>query len=176
VPNSDEERDKHIMKRMKKNCPVAIAEMGKRRYHEGDYETAFKYWSKAAALGDADAHYNLSVLYRKWQFVEKDEKKRIYHLEEAAIGGHVDARYNLANAEWRNGRFERARKHYIIAASLGFHESLNALQDLYAMGHARKEDYADALRAYQAAVDAAKSAEREQAEAYYKIVAASREE
>jgi hypothetical protein len=42
------------------------------------------------------------------------------------------------------------------------------LRKLYADGHASKDDYADALRAYQAAVNATKSAEREVAEAYYK--------
>ncbi len=63
-----------------------------------------------------------------------------------------------------NGRFERAKKHFIIAANLGLHESLRKLRTLYADGHASKEDYADALRAYQAAVEAAKSPEREEAE------------
>ena len=30
-------------------------------------------------------------LYRNGLGVEKDEKKELYHLEEAAIGGHPDA-------------------------------------------------------------------------------------
>ena len=74
------------------------------------------------------------------------------------------ARYNLGCEEWNNGRFERAKKHFIIAANLGYHNSLKQLRVLYANGYATKEDYASALRAYQAAVDATKSAERERAE------------
>ena len=164
VANSDEEADKRLMKRIKKNCPVAMCQMGKARREEGDYDGAYDYWKKSAELGNADAHYQLSVMYRTGHGVEKDEKKNIYHSEEAAIGGHPMARHNLGCFEGNNGRIERARKHFIIAANIGFRESLDNLRDLYAAGHASKEEYAGALRAYQAAVEATKSAEREKAE------------
>ncbi len=168
VPNSEEKFDKQCMKRIKKNCPAAMSHMGTKHRDEGDYKTALEYYIKAAELGDADAHFNLSGLYDKGQGVEKDTEKEIYHLEEAAIRGHPMARHNLGCVEAENGRFERARKHFIIAANLGYHDSLSNVKRLYAKGHASKEDYADALRAYQAAVDVTKSAERDEAEAYYK--------
>jgi TPR repeat protein len=152
------------MERIKKNCPAAMREMGNECYHEGDYKGALKYLIKAAELGDASAHYNLSIMYYKGHGVEKDAKKEMYHLEEAAIGGHPAARHDLGCEELNNGRFERARKHFIIAAILGYQNSLQELRKLYADGHARKEDYAAALRAYQVAVDATKSPEREEAE------------
>jgi TPR repeat protein len=69
--------------------------MGCKRSDEGDYIGAFEYYTKAAELGDAEAHYGLSVIYRLGRGVEKDKKKEVYHLEEAAIGGFVDARHNL---------------------------------------------------------------------------------
>ncbi len=170
LSKSKEEINKRCMKRIKENNdPVAMCHMGKKRYHEGDYETAFKYLTKAAELGVADAHYNLSVMYRKEEGVEKDEKKRIYHLTEAAIGGHPDARHSLGIYERKNGRFERARKHWMIAVNLGWHDSLSSLKRLYANGHARKEDYANALRAYQAALDTTKSTGREKAEDFEKL-------
>ena len=136
---------KRIMKRIKKNCPAAMCHMGKKRCNEGDYDTGLHYLRKAAELGDAEAHYSLSVRYREGDAVEKDEKKEIYHLEEAAIGGHPGARHNLGCNEADNGRYERAEKHFIIAANLGYHDSLKALRKLYANGHASKEDYASAL-------------------------------
>ena len=92
MPKSQEEAGKKTMKRIKKNDPVAMTEMGKRRRDEGDYKTALEYLTKAAELGNAEAHYNLSVMYRKGEGVEKDEKKEVYHLEEAAIAGHPEAR------------------------------------------------------------------------------------
>jgi tetratricopeptide (TPR) repeat protein len=167
-PKSEEEAGKKAVKRIKKhNCPAAMTEMGKRRRDEGDYKTALEYFTKAAELGDADAHYNLSCMYWQGQGVENDMKKEVYHLEEAAIGGHPHARHNLGIYEGNNGRFDRAKKHFIIAANLGCNDSLKCLRRLYADGHASKEDYADALRAYQAAEEATKSAERKVAEAYY---------
>ena len=168
MPKSEEEHDKRAMKRIKKNCPAALREMGNECYHEGDYKSALEYLTKAAELGNAEAHYNLSCLYHDGEGVKKDMKKEAYHLEEAAIGGHPRARYNLGCIEWNNGRFERAKKHYIIAANLGNEDSLKMVKHLHTMGHASKEDYADALRAYQAAVEATKSTQREEAEAYYK--------
>ena len=144
-----------------------MSHIGRKRCNEGDYETAFKYWTKAAKLGDADAHYQLSVMYLNGESVEMDNGKFIYHSEEAAIRGHPGSRHNLGYIEAMDGRYETAVRHYIIAVNLRYHDSLKCLRQLYADGHACKEDYADALRAYQAAVDATKSAERETAEAYY---------
>ena len=78
--------------------------------------------------------------------------------------GHPTARYNLGVVEEINGRFVRVKLHHTIAANIGLHESLEELRQLYADGHASKEDYAAALRAYQTAVDETKSKEREKAE------------
>jgi len=164
LPKSEKEVRKRVMKRIKKNCPVAMREMGKRRRYDGDYKSAVEYLTKAAEFGDAAAHFNLSTMYWKGRCDEKDEKKEIYHLEQAAIGGHAIARHNLGILEAKNGRLERARKHWIIAANLGYHDSLKMLMKLYKDGNASKEEYSDALRAYQAAVDAAKSEERRVAE------------
>jgi hypothetical protein len=172
-PQSEDEGDKHVMKRIKENNdPAAMRFMGRNCIDEGDYETAFKYFTKAAELGEVGAHYNLAVMYINEEGVEKDKEKEMYHLEEAAIGGHPEARHTLGCKEWLNGNFERAKKHWIIDANLGNQESLQELKELYAIGHASKEDYANALRAYQAAVDETKSAERKVAEAYYEFIAA----
>ena len=168
VAKSKEGHDKNRMKRVKKNDPAALNQLGKRCIDDGDYETSFEYLAKAAGLGDADAHHTLSNMYYSGQFVEEDMKKRVYHAEQAAIAGHPWARHNLGYIEEHNGRFERAKKHLIIAAKLGYEDSLKDLRKLYADGHARKEDYSDALRAYQAAVEETKSAQREEAEAYYR--------
>eukprot|EP00985_Skeletonema_marinoi_P032099 scaffold38277_cov204-Skeletonema_marinoi.AAC.3 len=78
--------------------------MGMSRLDEGNYKSASEYLSKAAELGDATAHYNLSVMYREGEGVEKDEKKELRHLEEAAIIGHPFARHILGVTEQRKGR------------------------------------------------------------------------
>ena len=155
------------MKRAKANDPAAIREMGNAHFHEGDYDGAFKYWTKAAGMGDASALHDLSSMYREGVGVEKDEKKEIYHLEEAVIRGHPDARFSLANWEWEGGKIDRAIKHYIIAANLGVNDAMLALKDCYKDGLVSKEDFATALRAHHAAVAATKSPQRVEGEKFY---------
>ena len=102
-------------------------------------------------------------MYHDGKGVEKDPKKEMHHMEEAAIGGHPEARNNLGYCESKNRRVDRAVKHFIIAAKLGLNEALEAVKDAFAQGFVSKEDYADALRGHQAAVDATKSEQRTKA-------------
>jgi len=146
------------------NDHVALREAGKRRYKDGDYKSAFEYLSKAAELGDVEAHYQLSFMYRAGEG-EKDEKKKLHHLEVAAIGGHPDARFDIGFIEYENGKPERSVKHWTIAAKLGHDHSLQSLSECYKGGFVSTEDFAAALRGHQAAVDATKSPQREAAEA-----------
>jgi tetratricopeptide (TPR) repeat protein len=174
LPKSEEESDRNRMKRVEANDPVALREVGIRRGREGDYKSAFEFLSKAAELGDIAANYELSIMYHTGEGVEKDEKKKMYHLEVAAIGGHDLARYNLGAIELKNGRYERAFKHFIIAAKLGDDDSLTALKLGYKKGDVSKEDFAAALRGHQAAVDATKSPQREKGEAFLQKVMAAK--
>jgi tetratricopeptide (TPR) repeat protein len=167
MPKTDDEIDQNVMKRVKANDPVALYQMGVKCGQEGDYEGAIEYLAKAAELGNIDAHYSLSVMFREEKGVAKDKKKEVYHLEEAAIGGHPKARYNLALEESRNGSDDRAAKHLVIAAKLGLDEALEGLKKGFMDGYASKEDFEAALRGHQSAVDATKSAQREKAEKHY---------
>ena len=100
-------------------------------------------------------------MYQKGQGVEKDDKKSLYHLEEAAIGGYPGARFHLGQFEEKKGGYERAAKHWIIAANLGDDDSMQQLKEFYKEGKVSKEDFASVLRAHKAAVDATKSPQRE---------------
>eukprot|EP00985_Skeletonema_marinoi_P002565 scaffold1057_cov203-Skeletonema_marinoi.AAC.13 len=153
---------------MEANDPGAMCREGRLQYDKGDYIRAFEYFTRAAELGDVEAHYNLSVLYDVGEGVEKDEGKEIHHMEEAAIGGHPGARYNLGCHEWNNDNKERAMKHWIIAANLGEDDSIKALMHGFKKGFVSKDDLAATLRAHQAAVNATKSQQREAAEEHYR--------
>ena len=166
-PKTEEDAKQNLMKRAAVNDPDALTQMGCMCCDEGDYDSAFEYWTKAAKLGDAMAHYNISVMYRTGDGVEEDEKKEAYHLEEAAIRGHAYARHNLGVYEENNGRIDRAVNHYIIAANLGDDESLKALKECYRYGAVSKEDFAAALRAHYSAVSATKSPQRDAAAKYF---------
>jgi TPR repeat protein len=156
-----EEFRKKMMKRIKANDPTALRHMAGKCYNEGDYDAAFEYLTKAAELGDIDAHCKLGMMYMKGEVVEKEGEKAVYHLEKAAIGGHPIARHNLACYEERNGNIERAVRHLIIAANLGFEESMKALWTQFSLGNITKEDLEATLRTHQAAIVATKSSQRE---------------
>ena len=177
-----------MMKRVQANDPIAMYNLFIELVNEGKFMEGLHLLSKAAELGDADAHYYLSALYRDGGEgdgrpynlgvnvmnrdvlgVERDEKKQVYHLEEATIGGHAIARYDLGVYEWNNGRNDRAVKHWIIASNLGCDKSMGALKECYKDGLVSKEDFASALRAHHAAVDATKSPQRDAAEPFIKI-------
>ena len=164
----DEEHEKLRAKRVEANDPAAMCSMGLDQYDKGDYRSAFECFTKAAELGDAEAHFRQSILYRDGDGVEKNKRKEMHHLEEAAIGGHFAARHNLGVTEIQNGRRERAVKHWIIGAAQGEDESIKSLMRAFREGFVRKDDLASAIRAHRAAVDETKSPQREAAEKYYR--------
>ena len=162
------------MKRAAADDPVALFEFGWRARENGDHGGAIKYWTKAAELGNINSQYNLSGLYFLGQGVEKDEEKALYHLEEAAIGGHVEARHNLGRFEGENNaNMDRAFKHFTIAANMGHDKSLELLKKNYANGFVTKDDFASALRAHRAAVVATISPQRKEAEAVRQMAEAA---
>ena len=124
---------------------------------------------EAAKLGDAKAHYQVGFIFYKGIGVEKDEEKAVCHYEKAAIGGSPEARHYLAIIEGNNGNTERAVKHFIIAANLGYEDSMKMLWKHYSAGNITKEDLESTLRSHKAAIDATKSAQRDAAEAYYEF-------
>jgi len=163
-PKTDAEINLYKMRRMDANDPLALREAGKRCYHDGDYESAFEYFTKVAEV-EAEAHFCLSFMYMDGKGVERDVTKILYHLEEAAIGGHPKARHNLGVYEVNRGNTERAVKHFLIAANNGHDDSMKALRELYAAGSVGREDFSSTLRAYKAVVNSTKSPLRDAAEA-----------
>ncbi len=166
LPKTPEDANQNYTKRVKANDPMALFQMGGKCHDKGDDEGAFEYYTKAAELGDIDSHYQLSCLYDDGKGVERDMKKYLHHMEEAAIGGHPYARHNLGIHEWDSGKFDRAMKHFIIAAKLGYDKALEAVKKGFAGGLVSKEDFEAALRGHQAAVDATKSEQRDAAYAF----------
>ena len=168
VPRAKSETDKQRRKRIQANDPVALRVEGRYHYGEGNRVKAFEYYTKAIELGDTEAHLKLAHFYLDGKEVEKDGVKIVYHLQEAAIGGHPGARSVLGCNEWNNGHKERAVKHWIIAATQGHDASIKELTKAFKEGYVEKEDLAAALRAHKAAVDATKSQQRKKGEEYYR--------
>ena len=82
------------------------------------------------------------------------------------MGGVVDARHNLGCSEGNAGNTDRVMKHYMIATGSGYSVSLEHIKLMLMHGDATKDDYAKALRVYQANLDEIRSSQRDEAAAF----------
>ena len=177
--------NKEIVQRIKKRVEIGDAEaidnMGS-YYCYGQYglprsiNKALELWHRAADLGHTDSYHNIGVAYDFGKGVKMNEKMANHYYELAAMGGNASSRYNIGSSEYRVGNIERALKHQMIAVGSGYSVSLSAIQRMYKDREATKDDYAKALRAYQAYLGEIKSVQRDEAAAaienykYYELL------
>jgi len=168
LPITDEEIVDRTMKRVEAGDAEAVYLVGN-YYRDGsngflqDYIKALERWHRAAELGNTKAYTNIGYAYKHGQGVDVDWKKATYYYELAAMAGKAVARHNLGNNEGRAGNYNRALKHFMIAARDGYSDSLKKIQEMYSNGYATKEDYMTALRSYQAYLGEIKSLQRDKA-------------
>jgi len=74
---------------------AAELEDGFQAFTAGNYEQALRLWLPIAEKDNADAQYNLGILYQKGLGVEKNLKTAFIWYKRAAANGHTDAMYNL---------------------------------------------------------------------------------
>ena len=171
-PAIDEEIVERVKKQMETGNANAIYNFGN-YYFKGargfpqDITKALELWHRAAELGHSRAYYNIGITYQYGEGAELDKKKAVYYYELAAMGGNVDARHNLGMIEGKAGNHDRVLRHLMIAVKSGGNDSLEAIRDMITNGHATKDDYTAALRAYQEYLDEIKSDQRDKAAAAY---------
>ena len=68
---------------------------GYQSYLKGDYKAAFEEWLPLAELGDAEAQFNLGVLYDEGAGVERSLATAAEWYRKAAEQGFMDAQTNL---------------------------------------------------------------------------------
>ena len=172
-PKTDKEAIERLNKRVELNDPEAMNTLGL-YYTQGeygryrlpkDYEKTLELWHQAGELGNAEAYYNIGCAYYHGEGVELDKKKAIHYWELAAMKGHVEARHNFGVMEWQAGNMNRALKHLMYAVKSGGNKSLGTIRKMVTNGHATKNDYTKALRAYQTYLDEIKSSQRDKAAA-----------
>ena len=61
----------------------------------GDFATALKEWKPHAGQGDADAQYNLGLMYKNGWGVPQDDKEAVRWYTLASEQEHAKAQYNL---------------------------------------------------------------------------------
>ena len=128
-----------------------------------DMNKALELFHRAGELGHTDSYNGIGVAYDLGNGVERDEDKAKHYYELAAMGGDMEARHNLGVFELHGGNYDRALKHFILASIGGMKASLSGIQEMFKNGDATKEDYTQALRAYQAYLCDIKSPQRDEA-------------
>jgi TPR repeat protein len=103
----------------------------------------------------------LGYMYHHGNNVVKDEEKAKQYYEKGAIGGCAYSRGNLGGMEAIDGSFDRAIKHWLIAASCGFSMSVNCVKTAMDIGLATEDHYYQALRVYEKYLEEVRSDARE---------------
>ena len=96
-------------------------------------------------------------------------KRAVQFWTKAAMQGDVLARNNLGAIENRFGFSDRALKHLLISAKMGFEVSVDLIKTMMLEGNATKEQYNQALKGYQDAVEEMNSHDRDEAKREVKL-------
>ena len=64
-------------------------------YHRGDFTTALREWTPLAKQGNADAQYNLGLMYVRGQGVPQDDKMAMKYFAQAAEQGDAEIQYKV---------------------------------------------------------------------------------
>ncbi|EJK73263.1 hypothetical protein THAOC_05123 [Thalassiosira oceanica] len=157
-----------IQARAAKKDPEAILCLGQTYNHgnlglQKDARKAVELYTEASELGSIQALSSLGYAYLYGDGVQQDKAKAVEFFAKAALQGHAESRYKLGCDEGRKGNFDRATRHFLISAKMGHMDSLEMVKNAFMSGFATKEQYTQALKGYQVAVEETKSHDRDEA-------------
>jgi len=111
---------------------------GYQSYLKGDYTAAYDEWLPLAELGDAEAQFNLGVLYDEGAGVEQNLTTAAAWYRKAAEQGFIDAQTNLGIMYYHglgvDPDLEAAAHWFRLAADQGDAEAMNYLQRIQNAG------------------------------------------
>lgn len=116
-------------------------------YNNGRHDESFKYFEKAASLGNIRATYFYGLmLFNGDEGVEQDKKKGLEALQEAADNGHVAANAKLGEAyiygDGVDMDKEKGFKMIKVAAEHGNNKAIWILANCYRLGEGTTKNYA----------------------------------
>jgi hypothetical protein len=124
------------------NPAVAGFDEGVAAYQAGDLPLAVKEFRAAAEAGNADAQFNMALMYERGIGVSKDEQESVVWYQKSAEQGNSNAQFNLA-VMYENGRgttvdYYQAHQWYRKAAVHGDGLAIGNLGMLYIRGQGVK--------------------------------------
>lgn len=113
------------------------------QYGIQDFEQAFRWYQRAAALGHVEAQHHIGIMYSRGAHVKADQEQAVAWYRKAAEAGSPNAQFDLAY-RYHSGRgvaqdLERARSWYAKAAAQGHEGATNNLAHLRRRGAASAE-------------------------------------
>ncbi len=125
-------------------------EDGFQAFSSGHYEQALRLWLPIAEKDNADAQYNLGILYMKGLGVEKNLKAAFIWYKRASANGHTDAMYNLGTM-YNKGKViyrspKDANKWWLKAAELGNASAQFNIAVEYAYGRNLGKNVSEAIK------------------------------
>ena len=183
LSDSDEEILAQLRKRVERKDPEALSNMGM-CYDRGEYglpvnqAKCLELLREAVDLGYPNAQYKLGAFYRFGEMgLEKNEEEGIKYWEKAAEGGHVPSRHDLGCIEdVKNGDHVAAMRHFRLAASGGFKDSMENLIQCFDYGFLHHGDLAETLQAFYLSRAELKSKDRDEYIKYLKMTGKYEEE
>ena len=131
-------------------CTASISwsadfQKGMTAYKNGDYATALREWTPLAEQGDANAQFNLGLMYANGQGVPQDYKTAAKWYKLAAEQGDAIAQLNLGFMYY-NGKgvpqdYKTAVKWYTLSAEQGYATAQYNLGVMYGNGQGVPIDY-----------------------------------
>ncbi|BBF13005.1 hypothetical protein NTHiID20_04950 [Haemophilus influenzae] len=113
-------------------------QQGLTAYEQSDYQTAFKLWLPLAEQGNADAQFNLGLMYYNGRGVKQDDFEAVKWFRKAAEQGDADAQFNLgvmyAKGQGVKQDDVEAVKWYRKAAEQGYADAQAVLGFSYILG------------------------------------------
>ena len=126
-------------------------------YTRGDYETALRILQPLAEQGDANAQFNLALMYNKGDGVLRDNAEAVKWYRKAADQGYAAAQFNLALMYEKSPGIPRdyaeANRLYRAAADEGLADAQNNLCGMYLDGRGVSQDDAEAAKLCRKAAD-----------------------
>jgi TPR repeat protein len=120
-------------------------EDGLAAHKRGDYATTLRLWRPLADQGDAQAQFNLGVIYAKGQGVPQDYVEAMNWYRKAADQANAQAQFNLgviyAKGQGVPQDYVEAMKWFHKAADQGDAQAQSNLGFMYAKGQGVPEDY-----------------------------------
>ncbi|TKS62645.1 MAG: hypothetical protein EWM73_02274 [Nitrospira sp.] len=111
----------------------ADGQAGVDAYTRGDYATALREWRPLAEQGDANAQYNLGVMYDFAKGVPQDFTTARRWYEQAAAQGHAGAQNNLGGLyEFGHGVTQNSVRAYMWYHVAAAHSTGDAQKDVAA--------------------------------------------